>query len=135
VKDGYKQEILELENELAETSLGQRLVRARELLGVARADVTDAVDEVQARALGAYEATGNKVPHPAVKVALFTVLDYAPGDALEYARLHLPKALKLDKRTFEKMAKVIEPDFVTISQEPRVRIARDLSAYLEEETE
>lgn len=130
----YLQEIAELEAELAATSLGKRLAHCRELLEVACADKADAKARVHAVALASYEATGNKQPHPAVKVILYTILDYDLADALEYARQHLPKALKLDKRTFERAAKAIEPDFVTIGQEPRTRIASDLSSYLDTPT-
>lgn len=132
VETEYKCEILEIENELAETPLGQRIVRARKLLEIARADVTDAVEVVQTKALRLYAKTGNKTPHPDAKIALTTVLAYEPDQAHTYARLHLPRALKLDRRTFEKAAKVLDLNFVTITQKPRVRISRDLSAHLGE---
>lgn len=46
-------------------------------------------------------------------------------------RQHLPKALKLDKRVFEKVAGVLDLDFVIISEVPSTRVDRDLSVYLE----
>jgi len=121
-----------IEAELVSTPLSQRLGRAKEFLGAARLDKANAADRVRNAALAEYQVMGNKQPHPAVKVVLATVLDYDPADALTYCREHLPKALKLDKRTFERAAKAIEPGFVTIEQEPRTRIAKDLSAHLDE---
>lgn len=105
-----REEIRAIEVELAATLLSQRLDRARERLAVALDDVADAVAIVQKKALAVYEEAGDKSPHPAVKIAMFTVLNYAPEAALEYARLHLPKALKLDRRMFERAAKAIEAE-------------------------
>ena len=87
-------------------------------------------EDVRRQALATYAETGDKAPHPAVKIKDFTVLDYEPGAALDYARVYIPRAVKLDKRAFEKAARVLEPDFVKITQEPRATIARDLNKYL-----
>lgn len=94
---------------------------------------TEAEAEVRKQALGVYEETGDKAPHPAVTIKMYTVLDYQEINALSYAREHLPQALKLDKRTFETAAKVLDLGFVDIVQEPRATIARDLSGYLPED--
>jgi len=88
--------------------------------------------EVRNLALAAYGKTGDKAPHPAVKVKMYTVLDYEDADAFDYAREHLPQALTLNKKVFETAAKSIKLDFVVIQQEPRATIARDLSGYLPE---
>ena len=49
--------------------------------------------------------------------------------AMAYCRERFPKGLKLDRREFEKAAKILEPKFVQIRQEPSTRISRDLSEY------
>jgi len=126
----YKTEIKEIQAEMSEMPLGKRLAHVYKLLAVAQEDVADAEIAVRSRALKMYDSTGAKQPHPAVKIAVYTVLSYDPAQALEYARQHLPKALKLDKQVFEKSAKAIEPDFVIVGEEARVRIASDLSEYL-----
>ena len=59
------------------------------------------------------------------------VLEYKDEDAINYAREHLPGALKLNKRVFKKAAQAVAMDFVAILQEPRATIARDLSKYLQ----
>lgn len=97
-----------------------------------RADQAKAEAEIRRQALTAYRETGDKAPHPAIKIKDFTVLDYNDGEALDYARVYIPRAVKLVKRKFEQAAKVLEPDFVTITKEPRATIARDLSEYLPE---
>ncbi|MEN6507012.1 MAG: hypothetical protein ABFD92_20955 [Planctomycetaceae bacterium] len=73
---------------------------------------------------------GNKHPHPAVTVKLFDVLVYDPGQAKSYAIAHLPNALKLDARAFEKAARVLGLDFVTIVTDARATIATDLSEWV-----
>jgi hypothetical protein len=50
--------------------------------------------------------------------------------ALIYCRQHLPNALKLDARAFEKAAKVIPLSFVDVVETPKATIATDLSEYL-----
>ena len=125
----YKQELEDVKAEI-KASYGHILERVESLLEVAKADVADAEGDVRKAALAAYGENGEKQVHSAVTIKVFTVLDYSPATALEYARQHLPKALKLDKRTFEKVAKAAELDFVTVNEEPRATISRDLSSYL-----
>lgn len=96
----------------------------------AKANMRSDEADVREQALGIYEETGDKAPHPAVPIKMYTVLEYKDEDAVNYAREHLPEALKLIKRIFEKAAKVVAMDFVAILQEPRATIARDLSKYL-----
>lgn len=132
VEAALAEEVERLEALVKISDLGWQLAAAQDQLGTARLSKLDAEDKVRHAALTRHELTGNKQPHPAVKVVLSTVLDYDPGEALEYARQHLPKALKLNKQAFEKAAKAIEPDFVTMGKMPRARIAGDLSAYLGE---
>jgi len=109
------------------------LEQQRGYLGTARADVADAEAEARKQAMIVFAETGSKEPHPAVKIKMYAILEYNDKDAIDYAREHLPEALKLDKRTFKKAAQAIAMDFVAILQEPRATIARDLSGYLPED--
>ncbi len=66
-----------------------------------------------------------------VQIKTFTVLEYDENTAVNYCLEHQhAKLLKLDKRGFEKVAKELQPEFVTIKEEPRAQIASDLSEYL-----
>ncbi len=67
-----------------------------------------------------------------MQVKTFNVLKYDPECARSYCIEHLPHALKLDTAAFEKTAKTIPLDFVTMTTEARVQIASDLSTYLTE---
>jgi hypothetical protein len=122
--------LIEEEAKLHASLLWQMVGARQRSLNQAKDKQADAETEVRKEALAAYEETGDKKPHPAVPIKMYTVLEYEEANALDYAREHLPKALKLVKRTFEKAAKVLELDFVTVTQEPRATIARDLSEYL-----
>ena len=135
VEAEYEQEIADLEALLAKTTAGKRLANIKRiLLRAAKADVESTTRAVHKAALAKYRDTiGGKHPHPAVTIKLYTVLEYAPDQALEYARQHLPQAVKLDKCVFERFAKVVTPGFVTKAKEPRATIARDLSAYVRHE--
>jgi hypothetical protein len=114
---------------------GETLERADSLLATAKTDTMNAEENTRCKALAIYYDTANKKPHSAVQVKMFTVLEYSPDAALNYARLHLPQALKLDKRTFEKVAKAASLDFVQANKRPKVTIARDLSGYVENVTQ
>ena len=111
---------------IAASSLGDELAEAEENLRVCSGFVEAAEQSVREVALSHYRLDGNTTPHPAVKIKLYTVLDYALADALDYCREHFPKALKLDKRGFEKAAKALDLEFVTTSKEARATIAREL---------
>jgi hypothetical protein len=126
----YRDEIAQIEAEIAETPAGKRLARARDLLKVAQGDVADVDKDVRVLALNAYAINNDRYPHPAIEIKMVTAIAYDESQAINYCREHLPKALKLDKRQFEKVAKVAEPDFVTVKQEPKAYIASDLRTYL-----
>ena len=123
--------VAEMAEELYASPLGLYLNETRENLQKAKAVQANAETDVREIGRNIFTETGDKTPHPAVKIKIYTVLDYTDEDAVEYAREHLPQALKLVKRTFEQAAKAVELDFVTIQQEPRATIARDLSKYQE----
>ena len=118
------------EIELHATQLWKCLEERRASLQKAKMAQSDLEAEVRKRALTAYAETGDKAPHPAVKIKMYAVLEYKEEDAINYAREHLPRALKLDKRIFKKAAQAVAMNFVAILQEARATITRDLSKYL-----
>ena len=103
--------------------LGEEFVHAHEMEGETEATV-------RALAVDFYTATGDKRAHEAVTVKVFRDLVYDEVMALIYCRQHLPNALKLDTRAFEKAAKAIPLAFVEFTETPKATIASDLSAYL-----
>ena len=126
--------LAEMTEELYASPLGLYLNKTRESLQKTKAAQADAEIDVREIGRNIFAETGDKTPHPAVKIKIYTALDYTDGDAVEYAREHLPQALKLIKNIFEAAAKVIKLDFVTMRKEPRATIARDLSKYLPDGT-
>ena len=111
---------------------GDEGARLNELIAAAQQAEIAADEALRAAAVAQYEATQDKRPHPAVTVKVYTTLSYEEADALEYCQKHLPKALKLDRREFEKVARAAEPVFVTFVVEPKATVATDLSAYVGE---
>ena len=67
-----------------------------------------------------------------VQIKIFTLLVYNESAAINYCLEHNhANLLKLNKTGFEKVAKELQPDFVTIKEEPRAQIATNLNKYLE----
>lgn len=80
--------------------------------------------------LTAYRADPTtRKPVVGAEVVLSTKYAYDGAQALAWAR-ESGVALKLDAKLFEKVAKDAALPFVTITQEPTVRVASDLSAAL-----
>ena len=129
------QKVKEIEKEIAESDAGSRLHVAKMMRDDAKNVEILRYDLVRTVGLDVYNHTGEKSPHPAVKVGIHHPLFYAEEEALAYCHKSLPAALKLDKKVFEKAAEAIKPAFVTFGEEPRVRVSRDLSEWLEAKDE
>jgi len=112
------------------TSAYQRWLEANQVLLDNETNTKETCSEAEALlrelTLQAYAETGNKAPAEGVSVKIFEVLNYDSKEAMGWALEHRV-ALKLDTPTFEKIAKVDTPSFVTITEEARAQIARDLS--------
>lgn len=99
---------------------------------VAKQAVADA--EATAKALGAahFLVTGEKAPVAGLTVKERTVLTYTDADAFEFAKRTgvglVPETY--DAKSIEKVAKAMPLPFVTITTEPMVTLASDLSAAL-----
>lgn len=98
--------------------------------------IKEQIDELRAEinelTIQEYIVSGEKKPAPGVGIRVYTVLNYDEAEALEYCRNNLTPALRLDKRTFEKIAKDSNFSFVEYEEEPRATIASDLSEYLDD---
>lgn len=128
-----------IEAEIA-AAFGKRLAMVKVQLGEAKLAAQDAEGVVRAEALDLYAQDGNKRPHPKVQIKVYRVYQYDEVEALDFARAHMPGALKLNKRAFEKAARGLEgmdlgevtgqlAEVVTIRDNPRATIARDLGGY------
>jgi len=115
---------------LAKLYAGDEWDRAHDIESVAGPLVAALEAELRKAASAYWLASADKHPHEAVNVRVLTVLEYGEPQALTYAREHLPQALKLDRREFEKVAKVLKLDFVATREEPQPTIATDLSRWL-----
>ena len=108
---------------------------AEEIANLAYAKAAREEAEAAAKALGLahFNMTGEKAPVAGLAVKEKTVLTYAPEAALAWAKQTgvglVPETF--DARAIEKVAKATPLPFVTITTEPQVQLASDLTAYLE----
>ena len=127
-----------LQDEIRER-FGSRL----DLLGSQLKDAKERVSKdekvVRTLALSLFDGE-DKHPHPAVTIKVFTAVDYEQSTAIALARDILPSVLRIDKRAFEKAVKELAAldiegvsdkvnAVVTIRDDPRATIARDLGGY------
>jgi len=94
------------------------------------------LEELKLLAMEAYAADGNKDIHPAVRIKMYKIYDYADSDAIEWCKANLPIVFTFDAKKFVDYLKICTPTdvpFVRFLEEPRPSIATDLSEYLEDE--
>lgn len=88
-------------------------------------------------AVAIYKATGKKKWLAGLGVREETVLEYDEAEAVKYCLKSLPGALKLDKSTFEKVAKAMNETpgripFVVVKKEDKGTVSTDLEKSLNE---
>jgi hypothetical protein len=127
----------EIKCQMNEMIEGVKASRAYKELSTTLAEHSDVRDmlilDIDKAALEAYAADGNKKPHDAVQVKIFTVVNpYDIELAREWCMTNFRPALKLDAKTFEKAVKdkTVPAELATTSDEPRVQIATDLKDYI-----
>ena len=119
---------------------GKRMEVLAGQLAKARDAVSTVEDTVRTTAVEQYRQDGNKHPHPAVTVKVFSVLEYNQDAALKFAVESMPDALKLNASVFEKNAKVLVGmnvngvsnrlrEMVIVKDDPRPYISKDLGGY------
>ena len=97
------------------------------LLHVRRADLAIAEDALRKATVEAFEATGNKHPAPGVGIRMTRQIAYSEEDAIRWAINHgHTDLLKLNYKPFEQAAKVLDLNFVTVTEVPEATIAREL---------
>lgn len=133
IRDEHKGRIAAIQAEidaLITERYGASLEHENSMLSTAEEEIAEVEAKLRKEAVDRFRFIGDK-GHGPVRVKEYTVLAYDPGEAHAYCVRYLPATLKMDKRKFEKAAKVLDLGFVTIGTEPRATIARDLSGYLD----
>ena len=121
-------------------AFGDRLKIAEEQMGDAKAKVMSAESAVRVTALNQYAQDGDKHPHPAITIKVYTVVKYEESSAKAFAVQFMQDALKLNRGAFEKGVKALQgmslgevtdqlEKIVAIVDDPRATIARDLGGY------
>ena len=83
--------------------------------------INDTEIKLKELALIEYSETGEKKLGYGVGIRVFKKMEYEEAMAFSWAKEH-NMALSLDKRAFEKMARVDKPDFVVINEVPQATI-------------
>jgi hypothetical protein len=78
-------------------------------------------------ALAAYKETGDTKPVKGVVIKMFTEIESDEAEAEAWSKPNLPSAFKFDFKFFKKVAVNIPGAPITVTKEPRVQIATDLS--------
>jgi len=127
-------EVERLEVALAATEPARMLAAAEDRLREHKAIVSDFETQVRNAALIEYRSSGNKAPTDGVSVKIYKVLHYDPDVALAWVKENIPSLVveSLDKKGFEKVSTTLGGP-VVVEEDPRVSIARDLSALVTHE--
>lgn len=92
-------------------------------------ELTDQLNQhketITAQAKDEYEATAEKKLLGGIGIRIVKILEYAPTEALVWAKKH-DMALLLDKKVFEKIAKTNPLPFVNISEYVKVTFPKDI---------
>ena len=120
-----KEEQAAIERQI-QAQFGKALGRVDTEIHYANKSIKAAEETLRQVARATWRETGNKRPHQGVEIRVYKALSYDQETAKAYAMEHLPQVVKLDKRAFEKVAKVLDLDFVTIHDDPKVFISKSL---------
>lgn len=119
------------QKKLERTQEYQHLKTAKERLTRLLYDLRSVETEYKDECVESHVETG-MTNFPGGKVKLYTTLDYNKEQARNWAIEHNHAGLlNLAKREFERVAKSLNPDFVAISQTPKMTLSKDLSEFLE----
>ena len=117
-------------NEEIYDTYGDRLKVTQDAYVAAKQRVEMLETNARTVAVSEFQRTGSKKPHKALSVGEYEIMQYGEDDALEYCVEHeIVAAMKLNKKKFEAVAKVLRPDFVTFDTEARGRIATNLEEW------
>lgn len=113
----------------------QEYLGGKELEGNILDAIRLAEHAVRELTLATYAETGNKKPVSGVGVRVYTKYDYDAGKALAWCKAFAPSFVieQLDTKAFKKVADTLASQGapVTIREDPRPTIAKDLSEYVE----
>ena len=128
--EAAKEQLAERQAFLEDAPIYHAVVFARDWLRESQEQIARLTTQLRLEALEVYEATGNKKPWPGVQIKMYTVVEFNEVEARNWCLEHADSFLKLDTTSFKKTAENLVGAPVTITREPRISIASDLSQYL-----
>jgi hypothetical protein len=124
-----EQRLSEVQEQMEASPLGQAYIEADAEVQEAAKRAAKLDQQIRQAAVDAH-GDGEEMPD-GVSVVMRKVYEYDPDEAVEWAETAAPHLIdcSIDKRAFKRAAEALELPFVSIIQEPSVRISRDLSEY------
>lgn len=132
----HKKDVVEgWKKEVEETPEFKDLTQVKDHLSLLEYDLASLEAEYRKVCLESFKETGEK-NQPGGVVGVYKVFDYDTAQARNWAIEHKHVGLlTLNNSEFKKVAKSLEIDFVKISEVPRMKLSKDLSKWLEGETD
>ncbi len=132
-----RQEIDEMEEqrkgyqaELEQSLTFKKIQQIDEVLAQLQTEVKEFDEAVRKTAMNEWVKTSEK-QLPGCTVGLYKVLAYDEGEAIKFCMAQdFVDGLSLKKTKFKELANVMKPSFVRFSEEPRVKINKNLTEFL-----
>lgn len=99
---------------------------AIDIISTASININECEEKIRNEALIEFKKTGEKSLDFGVGIRIMKNLDYDEKEAFNWAKDH-SLALSLDKKTFEKIAKTNEIDFVKITENATATIPKEIN--------
>jgi hypothetical protein len=124
-----RQSILQEDYNKQKALFDEQTAQLRNELKLASDDTLQSENDLRISAIDLWKSDGEK-RHSVVQVKIIKDILYKDDEAFLWAKEH-HMALMLDKKAFEKIAKVSPMDFVTIEEHAVAAIDSNLDSYLE----
>ena len=124
------------QEQLEQTEEHQTLQKAMEIASNLRSDIHNIEEAIKSLIYGEFVSSGleNTKPYDGIQIKKFKVVHILDErTAILWAATNAPQVLSLKKAPFNKIAKVLDLEFVEIDDEYRAQIASDLSMYEDKE--
>lgn len=126
-------QLVDLQDQLDASELGQSVASAKIALKEAKERTADVESKLKELAVKNYKDTGDKKPHPAVTIKIFSTVEIIDRKAaLTWTVQNASKAVKLDSIKFKAAVKNLdELSFIKKDTEHRATLSSKLSLYEE----
>ena len=132
-RNGEERAKIEMDTLIEQVKQMNAYLQARDAATEYENEVGEITQTIQALCLAQFAADADKHPHSAIEIKEFDIVTVRSQPAArEWCFNNLRPALKFDSKVFEKFAKTgnVPAELASVTKEPRVQIASDLSKFL-----